>query len=116
MDKLIEISLIVVAVSAVAFADVLAKKVAFTVNNLWDAIKNPLMLAVVGLYLVQIVIFTYVFVKKAELGIVGIIQTALYAIIVIGSGILFFNEKISLQQSIGTALAIMGVIIINIEQ
>ncbi len=113
MNKLIEVGLIIIAVSAVAIADVFAKKAAFTTDNFWVAIKNPLMLAVVGLYLIQILIFTYVFVKKADLGVVGIIQTALYAIIVIGSGALFFREEISPQQGIGMTLAIIGVILIS---
>jgi len=72
------------------------------------------MIAVVALYLLQIAIFLYVFVKKAELGTLGIIQTALYAIIVIGSGVLFFNESITLIKGIGIGLAIVGVILINL--
>ncbi|OGY16879.1 MAG: hypothetical protein A2785_03900 [Candidatus Chisholmbacteria bacterium RIFCSPHIGHO2_01_FULL_49_18] len=83
-------------------------------SNFWTAIRNPLMIAVVALYLLQIAIFLYVFVKKAELGTLGIIQTALYAIIVIGSGVLFFNESITLIKGIGIGLAIVGVILINL--
>ncbi|MDP9249131.1 MAG: hypothetical protein M3M85_01290 [bacterium] len=74
------------------------------------------MLAVVGLYVVQILIFTYVFMKRAELGVVGVIQTALYAVIVIGSGVIFFKEEVSVQQGLGMALAILGVIIINMSK
>jgi drug/metabolite transporter (DMT)-like permease len=114
MNKLAEIGLIVIAVSAVAIADVFIKKAAFSAD-FKAVLKNPLMLAVVGLYLIQILVFAYVFAKKAELGAVGIIQTALYAIIVIGSGIIFFKEDVSLQQGIGMALAIIGVIVINLS-
>ena len=114
MSKLLEIGLIIIAVSCVAVADVLIKKAAFNVSSFWVSLKNPLMLAAVVLYLSQIVIFLYVFVKKAELGAVGVIQTALYAVIVIGSGILFFHEDFSVTQIIGMILAIIGVVLINL--
>jgi drug/metabolite transporter (DMT)-like permease len=116
MNKILEIGLIIVAVSAVAIADVFIKKATSVADNFKTVLKNPLMLAVLGLYLIQILIFTYVFVKKAELGAVGIIQTALYAVIVIGSGIIFFKEEVSLWQGIGMALAIIGVIVINLSK
>lgn len=72
------------------------------------------MFGVVSLYIIQIVIFFYIFFKKAELGVVGIMQTALYALIVIGSGILFFDESFSLTQGLGIGLALLGVILINL--
>jgi len=114
MNKLLEIVLIIIAVAAVSVGDVLTKKVAFHTEEFWTAIRNPLMLAVAGLYMVQIVVFLYVFVRKAELGIVGIIQTALYAIIVIGSGVLFFKEEITLIHGIGIVVAITGVVLMNL--
>ena len=114
MNKLAEISLIVLAVLAVAIADVLTKKLAFHTNSFFTAVKNPIIVAVIFLYLIQILVFTYVFVKKAELGVVGIIQTALYSIIVIGSGIIFFKEKISPVQMFGMSLAVSGVIFMNL--
>ena len=114
MGKILEIFLICVAVAAVAVADALAKKVGVTAGSFPVALKNPLMLAVAGLYLLQILIFTYVFFKKAELGAVGIIQTALYALIVIGAGVIFFKEEISLVQGVGMALAVVGVILTSL--
>lgn len=114
MNKVIEISLIVIAVVAISIADVLLKKISVPATSFMSAVKNPLMLGVAGLYLIQIVIFLYVFVKKAELGAVGIIQTALYAFIVVGSGILFFNEEITVLKGVGMALAVLGVILINL--
>lgn len=114
MNKLLEIGLIILAVCSVGTADVLIKKVFSPRTGFFTDVKNPWMLAVMGLYLVQIVVFSFVFDRKAELGIVGIIQTALYAIIVIGSGILFFNEDVTLIQWIGIALAIGGVTLMNL--
>ena len=107
--------IVMVGVAAVAIADVLIKKIFLTSGSFWSKIKHPGMIGVVALYLLQIAIFAYVFHRKAELGIVGIIQTALYALIVIGSGVLFFNEHISVLQGIGIGLAILGVVLMNLS-
>lgn len=114
MSKFLEIGLIIVAVSAVAVADVFTKRIASSTSSYASALKNPLIIAVVILYVLQIAIFLYVFVKKGELGTVGVIQTALYALIVITSGILFFNEKMTLLKAIGMGLAVIGVILLNL--
>jgi drug/metabolite transporter (DMT)-like permease len=98
---------------AVSVADVLIKKMCHGQTTDLDALRSPLALAVVGLYAVQIVAFVHVFVKKAELGLVGIAQTVIYAIIVLGSGVLFFEEKLTLQKGIGAVLAIGGVALMN---
>ncbi|MFO0704920.1 MAG: hypothetical protein U0517_03075 [Candidatus Andersenbacteria bacterium] len=114
MNKLTMLLFIVVAVTAVAVADVLTKKVSVGTDSYAQAIRNPLMLIVVALYILQILIFLYVFVKKAELGTVGIVQTALFALIVLGSGILFFNERFTLLKAIGVGLAIVGVALLSL--
>ena len=114
MTKFLEIGLIILAALAVGLADVITKENAFKVDSLVAAIKNPLTIVVILLYCAQILIFSFLFVKKAELGIVGIMQTALYAVIVIASGILFFHEKITLLHMIGVGLAILGVVFINL--
>lgn len=114
MNKIFELGLMVIAVIAVAIADVLTKKIAFTVANYETALRNPLLFLVVALYLLQIGIFLFLFVKKAELGVVGVVQTALFAVIVIGSGVLFFNEKISTVQTIGMGLAIVGAVLTSL--
>lgn len=114
MNKFLEIGLIIIAASAVAVADVFIKKSAFVNNHFSGALRHPLMILVAALYILQVVIFAYLFTKKVELGVVGIIETALYAVMVVGSGVFFFEENISLQQGIGMALAIIGVAIINL--
>lgn len=114
MGKFAELGIIIAAVSAVAVADVLIKKAAIGAVSFPAAARHPLMWAVVGLYLLQIVLFTFVFAKKAQLGIVGITQTALYAVIVIGSGILFFHERFTALQGAGMALAVIGVILMRL--
>jgi len=113
MNKLLETGLVIMAVVAVAAADVLIKKIFAPRSGFWTDIQNPWMFGVIALYIIQIIIFAFVFNRKAELGIVGIIQTALYAVIVVGSGILFFNENVSIAQGIGMGLAILGVILLH---
>lgn len=114
MNKLFQTGLVILAVVAVAVADVMIKKIFTPRTTFWTDLANPLMWVVAALYLGQILIFAYLFDRNVELGIVGIIQTALYAAIVVGSGILFFNEDISLVQGIGIGLAMLGVVLMNL--
>jgi len=114
MEKLIQITLIIIAGGSVAVADGLVKKSAFNTQNFWIALKNPLMILAVMLYVVQIMIFTYIFVKKWNLGIVGIIQMMIYAAIVIFAGITFFQEKITPAHGAGMILALAAAILMNL--
>lgn len=113
MEKLFQIALILIAGSSVAIADGIIKQSAFKTHNFWVALKNPLMIWAVVLYILQVVIFTYIFVKRWELGIVGLMQMVLYAAIVIFLGVFFFNEKMSITQGIGMGLALIGVLFMN---
>ena len=114
MNKFIEICLIIAAGAVVAIADVFIKKMAFDTTDFKIALKNPLMLAVIGLYIAQIIIFIYLFTNKSDLSIVGIGQAVMYSIIVVGSGVLIFNETISLTQSLGLGFAVIGIVLMNL--
>lgn len=114
MNKLLYTALIIAGVVAIAVADILLKKAAGT-GSYVSALKHPLIPVVVLLYLFQVVVFLFVFVKRVDLSAVGVLQTALYAVIVLGAGVLFFNEEISLVKGIGIALALIGVALINIS-
>ena len=105
--------IVLIAVSAVAIADVLLKK-AQSLGSLTKAIMSPLMLGAVVLYLVQIFFFMYLFMSGEKLTQIGIIQTVLYAVIVLGSGILFFGETLTGLQICGVILAITGIVLIQI--
>ena len=113
MDKLFQIILIFIAGSSVAIADGFIKQSAFKTHSLWTALKNPLMIPAVLLYLLQLVIFSYIFVKRWELGIVGLMQMVIYAGIVIFLGVAFFEEKITLLQGYGMLLALIGILLMN---
>ncbi|MBI5798894.1 MAG: hypothetical protein HZB10_03105 [Candidatus Yonathbacteria bacterium] len=106
--------MVLLAAAAVAVADVFIKKAALG-GTLVGAVKNPWFIGAVILYLFQIAVFTWAFVAGWQLSIVGILQTVLYAIIVLASGALFFQETLSFLQWIGIALALGGVILLNIK-
>ena len=111
--KLVYTGLLILAVSAVALADILLKKAA-GLESLTAALKSPWIFVAVALYLFQIFFFLYVFVHGADLIYVGVLQTALYAVIVVGAGFLIFGETLSFVHGVGIIFAIVGVILINI--
>ncbi len=106
--------LVLLAVFAVAFADVFLKE-ASKVGTFSLTLRSPWFWAAAGMYLFQVVAFAYLFVSKVELSAVGVIQTALYAIIVLGAGLLFYHETFSATQYVGMALALVGVFLINFK-
>lgn len=103
---------IIFAVSAVAVADMFLKK-AGTIGSFQAALVNPWMLGVIVLYLFQIVAFAYLFASGEKLIYIGIMQTVLYALIVILGGVFFFGETLSPIHIAGIVLAIAGVLLLN---
>ena len=114
MTKPVFIATILLAVSAVAIADVFLKRAALE-GSFLGAVRNFWFLGAVALYLFQVAVFTWAFVSGWELSIVGILQTALYAVIVLGAGLLFFKEGLSAVQWIGVVLALSGAILLNFK-
>lgn len=106
--------LLILAVSAVAIADVFLKK-ATVGASLAQAMKSGWFFAAVALYLFQIFFFVYLFVSGTELIYVGILQTVLYACIVLFSGFLIFSETLNGVQLLGSALAIAGVVLMHLK-
>jgi multidrug transporter EmrE-like cation transporter len=113
--KLAQGLLILLAVIAVAIADVLLKK-ATAGGNLLDALKSPWLFWAIGLYLLQIGLFTIAFIAGWRLSIIGALHTALYALIVLGAGVVLYNESLTRLQIIGLLLAISSVVLINWPQ
>jgi EamA domain-containing membrane protein RarD len=114
MSTVMHIGLIVLAVAAVAIGDVCLKKASLA-GDFAQAMSSGWMVAAVVLYLYQIILFTYVFVAGWRLSVIGTMQTVLYAIIVIGVGILYFKESLTTGQGIGIVLAFTGVVLMNVE-
>lgn len=97
-----------------AVADVIIKKLVFSGLDFKATLKDPKMLLVVLLYIIQIIIFLYLFTTKSYLSIVGVGSFIVYTIVVITSGALLFNEVISLTQAIGIGFAVLGIIFMNL--
>lgn len=114
MTQFAQLLIVLVAGASVAIADILIKRASLHATTISDALKHPLILIAIILYLCQIVLFSYVFIRKWDLGIVGIVQMVCYAAIVIVSGIVFFHEKMTLTHGIGIITALLGVILMNI--
>lgn len=112
-ERFAHIALILVAGTSVAVADSLIKKAAHA-DDFWGALRSPVTVVAVALYLLQILLFTYVFVKKWNLGVVGIMQMVIYAAIVVFVGITFFQERITRTQGAGMALALIGAVLMNL--
>jgi multidrug transporter EmrE-like cation transporter len=100
------------AVLSVAVADVMLKK-ASTHGNLLEALSSPWFIGAAGLYFVQISFFIFAFLADWKLSIIGALQTALYAIILIVSGVYLYKETLTGSQMTGIFLALSGVILIN---
>ena len=114
MTRLFFVIMIILAAAAVAVADVFIKKAALG-GSMMAAIKNPWFIGAAVLYLFQVAVFTWAFVAGWQLSIVGILQIVLYAIIVLVSGVVFFHETLTLLQWTGVALALGGVILLNLR-
>jgi drug/metabolite transporter (DMT)-like permease len=97
----------------VVIADSLIKEVSLK-GGFIAALLNPWMLAVLLLYFIQIIIAIVVFENKGELALYVILYDVFYALMGVIIGIVFFEEKLSLVQIIGGALAIIGAILLNL--
>jgi drug/metabolite transporter (DMT)-like permease len=109
----IQSTLLFVSVSAVAIADIFLKETQ-KAGSLGRALTSPWMLCAIILYLFQIFFFTYLFVSGAKLVNIGIMQTVLYAVIILVAGVFFFEETLSGVQIAGVILALLGVILLNL--
>jgi drug/metabolite transporter (DMT)-like permease len=112
--RVVDLGLLGAAIIAVAVADVLLKKAA-AAGNFEQALKSPFLWGAVLLYLFQIVFFVYAFVAGWKLSSVGIMQTVLYVLIVLGAGVLLYRETLTPMQMAGAALAIGGIVLLNLR-
>ena len=114
MSAALHIVLIVLSVVAVAIGDIFLKKASLA-GDLTRAFGSQWMVFAVVLNLYQIVFLTYVFVAGWRLSIVGMLQAVLYGLIILGAGVLYFKETLTMAQSLGMGLAFAGVVLMNLE-
>jgi drug/metabolite transporter (DMT)-like permease len=108
ISSLIQAVVVVLAVIAVGVADVMLKRAAAH-GTLLGALHSPWLFIAVGLYLFQIGFFT----AGWKLSIIGALQTALYAMIVLAAGVFLYNEALTRLQMLGILMAFSGVVMIN---
>ncbi|MFO0702462.1 MAG: hypothetical protein U0514_01070 [Candidatus Andersenbacteria bacterium] len=77
-----------------------------------QAVRNPLMLVVVALYLAQIGLLAVTFVRHAKLGVIGPLQTVLYSLLVVATGFFIFHERLSVSQLVGVGFALVAVVLL----
>ena len=112
LPKMAQGMVIILAVIAVAAADVMLKRAAAH-GSLLLALRSPWLFVAIGLYLLQIGFFTLAFIGGWKLSIIGALQTALYALVVLAAGVLLYHEDVTRLQMVGIALAFGGVVLIN---
>ena len=111
-SKFAYVSLLLIAVLAVAVADVCLKRATLS-GSLANAMRSPWTLAAIALYLIQVALFVVVFVQGWKLSVVSLIQTTLYAAVTLGAGVLLFGEALSSKQVVGLVFAIVGVVLLS---
>ncbi len=113
MSQWIQIIAVILAGVAVAVADALIKHSAGQ-RSFVGMLKDPIMVAVYALYLVQIIFFLYVFYAKWNLAHVGILQMVAYTVTILATGVLVFGESFTGIQIAGICVAIFGLVLMNI--
>ncbi len=114
VHTLTQMGLIALAGASVAVADMLIKRTAVGSVSFSAVISHPMMLLALALYLVQIVLFAYVFLKNWDLSLVGLSQMIVYAATVIFVGIILFQERITVAHAAGMGLALAGALLMNL--
>jgi multidrug transporter EmrE-like cation transporter len=113
MVNVLQLTAVMLAGISVGVADALLKRLT-AAAGFWGILRSPWMIAVIGLYIGQIVFFAYVFTKQWDLGVVGTTQVAFYAFTVVLTGLLLFGESLSLMRAVGIVVTVVGVLIVNL--
>jgi len=108
VPRLNQTLIIAAAGFSVALGDVLIKRAAMGTARLSEALRHPLMILAFGLYGLQVALFAYVFLRKWQLGIVALLQMAVYACVCIVIGRIWFGERLTVTQITGMLLAFCG--------
>ncbi|MEI7750312.1 MAG: hypothetical protein WCJ25_04920 [Candidatus Moraniibacteriota bacterium] len=109
----IRLFLVLFAAVTIIIADSLLKKISDR-RNFTDAIRDPWMIAVCALYLIQIVFVIFIYIFKGEMAIYTNLFIVFYGIFGIVSGIFLFGETLSLVQIVGIGLGLFGAILMGL--
>lgn len=111
--SLAQIGLLLFSTTSIALADILLRKTQI-LGSVGKALMSPWFIVAVVLYLVQILVFTYLFVSGAKLSHLGVMQAVLYTVLILLASFLIFKESITSIEIVGIALALIGIILINL--
>lgn len=113
MERFHQVLVVGAAGLSVAVADVLIKQAAMGKPRVGDALIHPLTAVALVLYAGQVALFAYVFVRKWQLGIVALLQMAVYATACILIARTWFGEQITPRQAVGILLAFCGAVLMT---
>ena len=110
---------LIIALLANAFANILIKSgmknkeivLSDPLSAVKQIITNPLVLAGVGLFAVNILAYSYVL-SKIQLSIAYPIMTSVGFLIVVGFSVFALKEQVSLVQVIGIVMIVTGVVLV----
>lgn len=114
INRIVPMAMILLSGALVAFADGLIKRASINQVSLITVLRNPLMILVALIYVFAVIAFSVAFIKRWDLGIVGIMQIIVYAAAVVLGGILFFNERPTLYHGVGIGLGLIAAILMSI--
>ena len=113
MINLIRFFFVFFSAVTIIVADSLIKKIS-TGQTLISVMKDPWMLAVLGLYFIQIIFAIFIFILKGELAIYTNLFIIFYGIFGVIIGIFFFKETLSTTQILGIILGLSGAFLMNL--
>ena len=96
----------------IALADALIKKVSIQ-GSFFTTATHPMMIVILLLYIVQIWIAAYVFVKQGELAVYANIFIVFYSILMVMFGVFMFKEQLTSVQIAGIVMALGGAVLLN---
>jgi len=113
MTNFVRFVLVFFSAVTIIVADALIKKVS-TDQSFVHVLKDPWMLAICGLYLIQIFLAIFIFIFKGELAIYTNLFIIFYGIFGVLFGLLFFHESLSFVQGVGIFLGLLGAVLMNL--
>jgi len=113
MINIFRIILICFSAVAIIVADSFLKKIS-TGQSFLNIIKDPWMILVLLLYLIQIFFVIFLFIFKIDLAIYSNLFIIFYGIFGVVIGLICFKESLSPIQMCGIGLGLIGAVMMNL--
>ncbi|NTW14648.1 MAG: hypothetical protein HGA31_06535 [Candidatus Moranbacteria bacterium] len=112
MTSIIRIALICLSALTIIIADSMIKKISMG-QTFSDVLKDPRMIPVYVLYLLQIFLAVPIFLHEGELAIYANLFIVFYGIFSVVFGVYFFRENLSIMQMLGIGLGLIGAVLMG---